>query len=143
MPLLVLALSATKLPAVAQAPVPPPPPDPAVVAAQLANQVHRLLPEPDIRMNPDPAQSDPLVNLPTWLWLSAQSWRPVEIRSVDNAAAARAEPLHVIWETGDGTTLTCPGPGTPFDQSRRADQQQSDCSHTYRHSSSTEAGGKY
>ena len=136
-------LSATKLPAVAQAPGPLPPPDPAVVAGQLANEVYRSLPEPEIRMNPDPAESDPLVNLPTWLWLSPQSWRPVEMRSADNAAAALAQPLHVIWELGDGTTITCPGPGTPFDKSRPADQQQTDCSHTYRHSSSTQPDGKY
>lgn len=46
-----------------------------------------------------------------------------------------ATPRRVIWEMGNGDTVTCAGPGTPYDPSRPSAQQTTDCAYTYRHSS--------
>jgi hypothetical protein len=37
----------------------------------------------------------------------------------------------VSWLLGDGTTVRCDGPGTPYDTNRSPDGQQTTCSHTF------------
>ncbi len=37
----------------------------------------------------------------------------------------------MTWSTGDGSTVTCNGPGTAYDTALPADAQSTDCSHTY------------
>ncbi|MGH9244379.1 MAG: hypothetical protein ACRD29_08685 [Acidimicrobiales bacterium] len=104
--------------------------DPGVVAADLArlaaSQLDVVFPgahtSPDRRVNQ-------LVTLPTWLWVPADAWVPQSATaSIAGliSATATATPDHVRWSMGDGVSLTCPGPGTPY-----AAGASTDCSHTY------------
>ncbi|WP_432850674.1 hypothetical protein ACQPXB_08550 [Amycolatopsis sp. CA-161197] len=78
-----------------------------------------------------------LVRLPTWLWLDRGFWQArtatAEVPAV--SVTATATPTSVAWSMGDGTTVTCAGPGTPFPGSRDPKAASPDCGHTYQHSS--------
>jgi hypothetical protein len=107
-----------------------------VDAATLARQAYRELPllYPQPRTAP-PADMSQLVGVRTWFWIEQAQWQP---RSASAAvpglsATVTATPTAVLWDTGDGTTFTCDGPGTPYDPSRPDSAQHSDCSHVYQH----------
>ena len=53
------------------------------------------------------------------------------------------EPSGAIAEFGSGDTVTCTGPGTPYDTNRPSSEQHTDCSYTYRHSSAGQPGEHY
>lgn len=126
------------------APVPPPAP---VDLAQRARKQLRL-PSPTIEMSPPGEQ---LVQLPTWLWLGRSAWRQVSatasVPGVSVRAAAR--PTEAIWRMGDGSTVTCKGPGTVYTSepgsgsAAQAERPSPDCGHTYRTSSAGQLGGAY
>jgi hypothetical protein len=116
--------------------------DPAAVprnsapsARGLAERAARRLPltRPVIGLSPGRGVPQ-LVRVPTWLWIDPSSWRP---RSATAAvpgltATATATPISVAWSTGDGTTLTCDGPGTRYaTQSADPAAASPDCGHTY------------
>jgi hypothetical protein len=103
----------------------------------LARQAYRELP----LLYPDPHTSPPfntpqLVGLPTWLWIDEAQWQPQSATAavLGLSATATARPTKVIWDLGDGTTVTCDGPGTPYDTSRPPEGQRTDCSHVYQQS---------
>lgn len=100
--------------------------------ARLARDQLRLL-RPTIGSNP---AGDQLVNLPTWLYLTA-GWRIVSATaSVPGiSVTATATPTSVTWLMGEGSTVECTGPGTDYhrDTDPRAESPQ--CGHTYRRSS--------
>ncbi|MET9628293.1 hypothetical protein ABZX92_12595 [Lentzea sp. NPDC006480] len=108
--------------------------------AQIARNRLRL-PDPGIALSPPGEQ---LVNLPTWLWLR-NGWRSIRATaSVPGiAVTAVAEPVAVVWSTGDGATITCSGPGTPFAAGRDPKSASPDCGHVYRGPSSSQPGGVY
>lgn len=116
-----------------------PPVDPAVLAAQ----AREFLPlaAPGINTSPPPGR-DQLVNLATWLWLDASTFSTqtstVGVPGV--SVTVTAVPQNVKWDMGDGSTAVCNGPGTPYDPSRPAAAQSTDCSHTYRRSSAGQPG---
>jgi hypothetical protein len=95
------------------------------------------LPAPTIAANP---VGDQLVNLPTWLWLSA--WQPVSATaSVPGVSVtAVAMPTSVSWSMGDGAVVTCAGSGTPFRPGGDPRAPSPDCGHTYRISSANQPG---
>jgi hypothetical protein len=84
-------------------------------------------PSPSIRLSP---AVDQLVGVPTWLWLD-DAWAPVTATASVGAVSATvtATPRSVAWDTGDGTTVTCHGPGRAFSPGR--DDAATDCRHTY------------
>ncbi|OXM59521.1 hypothetical protein, partial [Amycolatopsis vastitatis] len=86
-------------------------PSPQQLAGQAAAQLR--LPGPRITSSPAGTQ---LVRLPTWLWLDRAMWQPHMATAAVPAVSvtATATPTSVSWDTGDGTTVTCTGPGTPF-----------------------------
>jgi hypothetical protein len=96
------------------------------------------LPAPEISVNPVGTQ---LVNVPTWLWLSA-GWAPVSVRfEVPGVSmSATATPTLASWSMGDGTIETCTGPGTPFHQGLDPNSPSPDCGHLYRVSSANQPG---
>jgi hypothetical protein len=112
---------------------------PALSPEQVAQMArNRLsLPAPRIAANP---VGDQLVNLPTWLWLS--SWEPVSATaSVPGVSVtAVATPTSVSWSMGDGSVVTCAGPGTPFRPGGDPRAPSPDCGHTYRSSSANQPG---
>ncbi|MEV0318129.1 hypothetical protein [Streptomyces sp. NPDC050659] len=115
--------------------------------AQPAREQLRL-PSPEISMSPAGEQ---LVKLPTWLWLARGSWHRVsETASVPGVSVtAIARPTKVVWKLGDGSSVTCRGPGTPYDGGSRTEgsadpgRASPDCGHTYRDSSAGQPSGAY
>ena len=54
-----------------------------------------------------------------------------------------AQPQRVIWTMGNGDSVVCNGPGTPYDTSKPEAAQRSDCSYTYRRSSAGQPQERY
>jgi len=113
-----------------------PPPDPAVAGAQAASELQ--LPTPTLTLSPSTAG---YVNLAEWLWITSAVWHPLSTTAQACnaggcvAATATATPSYVTWNTGDGSVITCNGPGTPYDPSLPATSQSTTCEHTYATSS--------
>ncbi|MEU6573614.1 hypothetical protein [Streptomyces sp. NPDC046805] len=109
-----------------------PQPTPAQLALVARNQL-RLL-SPQIKANPADEQ---LVNLPTWLWLDRGDWRDVSATASVPGVSVRAvaRPSSVVWTMGDGNSVTCKGPGTPYGSRTSPKSQSPDCGYTYRTSS--------
>lgn len=116
--------------------------DPQQLAQQARDEVPT--PSPSIQMNP-PTDKGEVTNVETWLWVPASQWQPVTASaSAGNVTVTTtATPDHVVWDMGNGDTVTCNGPGTPYDTSRRPSEQSTDCSYTYRRSSARESDGRY
>ena len=120
-----------------------PAPDPGQVAEQ--ERAKLKLPSPVIHTSPDNPRG--VVNFPTWLWVDPAFWAPRDVttdplRGV--SATMLATPRSVSWATGDGTVVTCDGPGTPFEPGvTRPSAASPDCGHTYTRSSAGEPGGRY
>jgi hypothetical protein len=109
---------------------------PAEIARLARSQLR--LPTPSMAANPS---GDQLVNLPTWLWLSSGWERVSATASVPGVSVtAVATPTSVAWSMGDGTTVTCAGPGTAFRPGGDPKAPSPDCGHTYRTSSAREPG---
>lgn len=111
-------------------------PSPAEVARQARDRLR--LPAPSISASP---VGDQLVNVPTWLWLSG-GFEPVSATAAvpGVSVTAVARPTALVWSMGDGATVTCQGPGTPFVPGGDPSAASPDCGHTYRSSSAGQAG---
>lgn len=109
---------------------PGPRPDPEVVARQVVHEL--VLPEPVIRTNPDEKHAQ-LVRVPTWMWLDRAMWKPVSKTATvpGVSVTATAIPQRATWVMGDGSTVMCEGPGTPYSAKYAADSTSPDCGHTY------------
>lgn len=86
------------------------------------------------------------VGLDTWLWIAdpGESTTGPITRSATaggTTVTATATLDRVEWGTGDGTTVTCDGPGTPYDAGRPGGS--TDCSHVYGRSSAGQPGLRY
>jgi hypothetical protein len=111
--------------------------------AQLARAAYNQLRLPSLTIEANPAQVQ-LVGLPTWLWMGRGQWKAVSATaSVPGVSVtATARPTSVVWDLGDGTSVTCSGPGTPYTASS-APTRSSSCGHTYRVSSAGRPGGAF
>jgi hypothetical protein len=112
---------------------------PETVAQQAVRQLQ--LPSPVIRMNPD-ASAAQVVGVPVWLWVDRGGWRPVSktVQVPGVAVTAMATPQRVIWSMGEGGSVTCAGPGTPYSTAYPAQASSPDCGYTYRRSSAGQPG---
>ncbi|MDA8283224.1 MAG: hypothetical protein M0Z42_08015 [Actinomycetota bacterium] len=101
---------------------------PVVVAEEAAK--HLGLASPVIEMAPPDGDSQ-LVGVATWLWVNPATWHPVTASASAGAVTttATATPMKVVWDMGDGSTITCGGPGTPYDPS--APKAKTNCSYTW------------
>lgn len=102
--------------------------NPVVVAQQAVK--HLGLSSPQVEMAP-PDGSPQLVGVATWLWVDPAGWHPVSASASAGGVTttATAAPTKVVWDMGDGATVTCDGPGTPY---RPADAGGSTaCSYTW------------
>jgi hypothetical protein len=105
--------------------------------AEIARKRLRL-PAPTIAASPSGTQ---LVHLPTWLWLSSGWTSAEETASVPGVSVtAVAKPASVTWSMGDGSTVTCTGPGTAFRAGTDPKSSSPDCGHVYRRSSTGQPG---
>jgi hypothetical protein len=105
-----------------------PPVDPYAVALQAEQSL--VLPAPSVFRDPSgPA----VVNLSTWLWIDPSIWHPESVSASAGpvTATAVAAPVSVTWVMGDGGTVNCDGPGTPYDAALPAAAQTTACSYRY------------
>ncbi|WP_443322327.1 hypothetical protein [Streptomyces sp. 7N604] len=112
------------------------------VAQQAIRQIE--LPEPVIHTSPD-EDFVQVVRVPTWMWVDASGWGPVtETARVPGVkVTATARPRKAVWSMGEGGTVTCTGPGTPYSAEYRPEQPSPDCGYTYTTSSLGEPGRSY
>jgi hypothetical protein len=107
-----------------------------VDAATLARQAYRELPllYPQPYTAP-PANVSQLVGVRTWFWIEQSQWQPRRATAAvpGLSATVTATPTAVKWDTGDGTTFSCDGPGIPYDSTKADSVQHSDCSHVFQH----------
>jgi hypothetical protein len=115
-------------------------PSPAELAQQARSQLR--LPAPKIKANP---AGDQLVGLPTWLWLDRGSWGPVSATAAvpGVSVTAVATPTSVTWSMGDGGSVTCTGPGTPFPSGGDPKSASPVCGYTYHTSSAGRPGDAF
>ena len=110
--------------------------------AQLAVKYLRL-PDPVIRSSPAPGALQ-LTRLPVWLWVAAKVWQPQSktAQVPGESVTATATPVSAAWSMGNGKTITCKGPGTPYGGGNPAAASPT-CGYTYDRSSAGQPGGAY
>ena len=116
--------------------------DPATLARQAWRQLPLVF--PDARTSPDRSRSQ-YAGLPTWLWVDQADWQP---RSATAAvpglsATVTATPTRIEWVLGDGRGVEVCDAGTPYDTTRPAASQSTDCSHTFVDASSVSPDGVF
>jgi hypothetical protein len=102
--------------------------DPVALAQQAVKQL--AFGSPTIEMSP-PAGSPQLVGVATWLWIDPGAWGTLTASASAGpvTTTATATPSKVVWNMGDGDTVTCGGPGTPYSPSDP--NASTDCSYTW------------
>ena len=119
-----------------------PGPDLAALARQAYDEVPLGYPVPVTSPGID---VDQITGLPTWLWLDPGSFAELSARAAIPGfwVEVTARPQRVTWDMGDGETVVCDGPGTPYDPAVPDDAQSTDCSHVYIDTSVAEPEGRY
>lgn len=103
---------------------------PEELAARARSQLPLAYPEPQT----SPAVAlDQIVGIDTWMWIDPAAWQPISATaSIPGLSiTATATPESMTWDMGDGTVVSCDGPGTPYDETRPEAEQSTDCSHLY------------
>jgi hypothetical protein len=100
---------------------------------------------PLVQSAPAPGQIG-LVNMPVWLWVTktASTWGPI-VRSASVpglTVTATAQVKAVNWTLGDGSTIRCEGPGTPYTETMGV-KDSPDCGHRYKETSRELPNCKY
>ncbi|WP_395100695.1 ATP/GTP-binding protein [Streptomyces noursei] len=117
--------------------------DPVTVAQDAINKMK--LTGPDIGIVPKPGKQG-LVGLPVWMWTAKtpEAYGPNTTSATAGAVTvtATAKVSKIVWDMGDGHTITCTTAGTPYESSY-GNRQSPDCGYLYRHSSKDEPGQKY
>lgn len=101
------------------------------------------VPAPAVSTAP-PRGHDALVGLPEWFWVT--NWQAIHIGLAVGPVSAKvtAVPERLTFSPGGGLpSVSCRGPGRPYNRKRPASAQHSACSYTYRQSSAQQPGGVY
>ncbi|MGW9452451.1 ATP/GTP-binding protein [Streptomyces sp. NPDC055632] len=114
--------------------------DPAVLAQRAVDQM--VLRPPAIGITPKPGGMG-LVGMPVYLWTERgpETYGP----NVASASAggitvtATAKVAKIVWQMGDGKTVTCTTPGTPY-KAAYGTKPSPDCGHRYAKPSVAGAG---
>ncbi|MFJ5877402.1 ATP/GTP-binding protein [Streptomyces sp. S1] len=114
--------------------------DPAVLAQRAVDQM--VLRGPEIGITPKPGGMG-LVGMPVYLWTERgpETYGP----NVASASAggitvtATAKVAKIVWQMGDGKTVTCTTPGTPY-KAAYGTKPSPDCGHRYAKPSVAGAG---
>lgn len=105
--------------------------DPMTLVYEAIGEMY--LSPPLIKTAPAPGQIG-LVNMPVWLWVtkSENTWGPIVRKaSVPGLAVTVTAKVKAInWSMGDGSTVRCEGPGTPYSKSMGV-QNSPTCGHRY------------
>jgi hypothetical protein len=124
-------------------------PDPQVVSAGLVGVLPGITPtasnvlglwaysqvdwdSPSVGTSPPLADAS-VVNLPTYLYLNPGAWKTFTVTATAGNVSATvvAVPEKVVWSTGDGGSVTCPGEGVPYDSSYGTTPPADACTYTY------------
>jgi hypothetical protein len=94
---------------------------------------------------PDPAGAG-LVGLPVWLAteVNPSTWGPNSASATERGLTVNitARGSKIVWAMGDGTSVTCTNPGTPYKIEYGA-AHSPDCGYVYPKSSRGQASGRY
>ncbi|WP_111653404.1 hypothetical protein [Actinoplanes lutulentus] len=105
---------------------------PVVSPEVLARQARAKLQLPDVVIELNPPGNQ-LRYLPVWMALDQGSWATesatASVPGVSVTATAR--PVKATWSMGDGSGVTCAGPGTPWTPDVDPEKPSPDCGHTY------------
>ena len=118
-----------------------------VTVQQLADQAiaSLALSGPDIGLAPDPAKTG-LVGLPVWMWsqVAPTTWGPqTATASLPGfAVTATARATRIVWSMGNGQSVSCDNPGTPYNRATAATTSPT-CGYIYTRSSADQPGGVY
>ncbi|MEU9918944.1 ATP/GTP-binding protein [Streptomyces sp. NPDC051001] len=116
--------------------------DPVVVAQQAVDKM--LLAGPDVA-SPRVAGKY-TVGVPVWMWVnqSATTYGPNSASATAGGVTvtATARVSKIVWQMGDGATVTCTGPGTAY-QASVGMAKSPTCGHVYTTTSASEPGGKF
>jgi hypothetical protein len=118
-------------------------PGPAELGRIAASRL--VLPQPEVVVNP-PAPAPQLVMLPTWLWVEPLWWavpRSASASVPGVTVVASATPVRVVWSMGDGSTVSCEGPGTPYAAGGDPVAGSPDCGYTYTRTSTDQSEGAF
>ena len=115
------------------------PPDPEDIRDDVAARIRPPTPIPATVPDFDTL----IVRAQTWLWLDGYAWSPLEDSDSQGgiSVTVRATPKYVTWVMGDGGSVVCSGPGTPWTPG--AEDAESDCHYTYTDSSSITGSGTF
>jgi hypothetical protein len=72
------------------------------------------------RIGTSPAPPIPaVINLPSYLYVDPAAWQTFTATATIGGitATAMATPNHIVWSISDGNSVTCDGPGVPYDSS--------------------------
>ena len=116
--------------------------DPEQLAREAVDRM--LLTGPDIAS--PRAAGKYIVGVPMWMWVN-QSPTTFGPNSASATLAgvtvtAKAKVTKLDWTMGDGSAVTCNGPGTTY-QASYGKQESPTCGHTYTNTSASQAGSKY
>lgn len=116
--------------------------DPEVLAREAVKKM-RLL-GPDIAS--PRAAGKYTVGVPMWMWVnqSATTYgpQPASASAGGVTVTATAKVSQIVWQMGDGATVTCHGPGTVY-QASTGMAESPTCGHVYAKTSAASGGGKY
>ncbi|MES5824916.1 ATP/GTP-binding protein [Streptomyces sp. RG80] len=122
------------------------PPEVDVDPEQLAREAvdRMLLTGPDIAS--PRAAGKYVVGVPMWMWVteSPTTYGPNSASASLGGVTvtAKAQVTKIDWAMGDGSTVTCQGPGTAYTASY-GKQESPTCGHTYTRTSASQPKGKY
>ncbi|MEW2078100.1 ATP/GTP-binding protein [Streptomyces sp. NPDC013433] len=116
--------------------------DPAVLAQQAVDKMTLL--GPDIASPRSAGRYT--VGIPMWMWVnqSATTYGPntASASAGGVTVTAIAKVSKIDWRMGDGSTVTCTGPGVPYTGSVGMAESPT-CGHVYSKTSAGAPGGKY
>ncbi|MGW1269785.1 ATP/GTP-binding protein [Streptomyces sp. NPDC002491] len=116
--------------------------DPAVLAQRAVDSMTLL--GPDIAS--PRAAGKYTVGVPMWMWVnqSATTYGPnfASATAGGITVTAIAEVSKIVWTMGDGGSVTCTGPGTPYTSSEGMSQSPT-CGHVYSRTSANARNSKF
>jgi hypothetical protein len=117
---------------------------PAAATLARAAESELNLPSPVIRSSPA-AGGLQLTQLPVWLWVAQATWQPRSRTAAvpGESVTATSTPVSASWHMGDGSVVTCHGPGTPYTAGDDPAAPSPTCGHTYTRSSAGQPSGAY
>jgi hypothetical protein len=111
------------------------------IVRQVYAEVPLALPVPHTS---PPVDADQLVGFPIWMWVDDTVWRSFDAQAsvAGITVTVVAQPKSLRWNMGDGTVVSCAGPGTAWAEVSDGDERP-DCSHIYQYVSAHQPDGRY